>query len=150
MTDTVARTNRERMGRTELLEEVEWLLDAGVHPLLIADVMHRTAESIDVAARRLGNARVAAAFREGVGGDETHSYGRGIGRDDMTVFVRDGEVDIPKHMISERIRAEVEEVWDELIELLGLIVQAFVDGPRELVPASPDSGLADTEEKNND
>lgn len=66
MTDTVARTNRERMGRTELLEEVEWLLDAGVHPLLIADVMHRTAESIDVAARRLGNARVAAAFREGV------------------------------------------------------------------------------------
>lgn len=54
------------MRRVEMLVEVEWLLDAGVHPLLIADTLHRTAESIDKAARDLGNARVAAAFKPAV------------------------------------------------------------------------------------
>lgn len=71
--------------------------------------------------------------------DETHSYGRVLGRDDLLAFVRDGEIDVPKHMISERIRPEVEEVWEELIELLALIAQAFIDGPRELVPTLQDS-----------
>lgn len=66
MTPTHGERRIPPMPRSEVLVEVEWLLDAGVHPLLIADTMRRSAESIDKAARDLGNARVAAAFKAAV------------------------------------------------------------------------------------
>ena len=36
----------------ELLAEVDWLLKGGVHPLLIADQLHRTVGAIEITARR--------------------------------------------------------------------------------------------------
>lgn len=46
----------------ELVAEVRYLFDAGVHPLLIAQELHRTPASIEVAARRAGDTAIAAAF----------------------------------------------------------------------------------------
>ncbi len=73
--------------------------------------------------------------------DETRTYGRLLRPDSLTAWVRDGEVDVPKHMIREETRFEVEDAWDELIELLTLIAKAFFDGPR-----APESGSADSQE----
>lgn len=74
--------------------------------------------------------------------DETRTYGRVLSRDSLTAWVRNGVVDVPKHMIREETRAEIEEAWNELIELLGLIAQSFFDGPRAPEPPSTDSGEA--------
>lgn len=46
----------------EIVEEVEWLLDGGMHPLMICKQMGRTLSGIDRAARRVGNERVARVF----------------------------------------------------------------------------------------
>lgn len=51
-----------RMTGAELLEEVEWLLDGGVHPLMVAQMLGRTVSGIDRTARRLGNKRVSQVF----------------------------------------------------------------------------------------
>ncbi len=73
--------------------------------------------------------------------DESRSFGRVLYPSDLTAWVcEDGSVSLAKHGIAERIRPEVEEVWDEMVELLGRIAQAFIEGPREPVPASPDYG----------
>lgn len=47
-----------RMTGKEVLAEFEWFLDAGVHPLLILDTLHRSAGSVDMLARRWHNQRV--------------------------------------------------------------------------------------------
>ena len=73
--------------------------------------------------------------------DESRSFGRVLYPSDLTAWVcEDGSVSLAKHRIAERIRPEVEEVWDEMVELLELIMRAFIDGPREAVTESPDSG----------
>ena len=51
-----------RMSAVEVLDEVEWLLDGGVHPLMVCQVMNRKANSIEKAAARLGRDRVRVAF----------------------------------------------------------------------------------------
>jgi hypothetical protein len=54
------------MSREELLDEVEWLLDGGVHPLQIAATLDRQPASISRAAERLGRTRVVDAFADTV------------------------------------------------------------------------------------
>ena len=51
-----------RMKPAELLAEVEWLLDGGVHPLMVCQVMGRSAGSIEKAAYRHGRADIGSAF----------------------------------------------------------------------------------------
>jgi hypothetical protein len=46
----------------ELLDEIEWLLDGQVHPLLIAQELHLNRASVRTLARRHGRDRVAEAF----------------------------------------------------------------------------------------
>lgn len=75
--------------------------------------------------------------------DETHRSGRILGRDDLLAWVRGDEVDVPKHMVRDHVRDEVDEVWNELTELLKLIARAFVNGPREPDRNSADSGEAE-------
>lgn len=47
-----------------LIEDIEWLLDMGEHPLMILQRLHRTGESVVTAARRQGNRRVEIAFAD--------------------------------------------------------------------------------------
>lgn len=47
-----------------LIEDIEWLLDMGEHPLMILQRLHRTGESVTTAARRQGNRRVELAFAD--------------------------------------------------------------------------------------
>ena len=44
------------------MAEVEWLLDGGVHPLMVCQTLGRKAKSIYMAAKRAGNGRVAREF----------------------------------------------------------------------------------------
>ncbi len=74
--------------------------------------------------------------------DESRRFGRILYPSDLTAWVVDGEVDLKDHMIADHIRPEVDEVRDELIELLRMVAQAFIDGPRDPVPASPVSGAS--------
>jgi hypothetical protein len=53
-----------RMTGEEVLAEVEWLLDAGVHPLLIAQELHRTLSALEVMARRHGNDRIRTVYQK--------------------------------------------------------------------------------------
>lgn len=48
---------------TEMLDEVQWFLDADVHPRLILQTLGRTAASIDSAARLYGYHDVGRIFR---------------------------------------------------------------------------------------
>ncbi len=48
--------------RESLMDEVEWFLDAGMHPLLIAQEFGLTSTSIYDAARKDQNERVRLAF----------------------------------------------------------------------------------------
>jgi hypothetical protein len=66
--------------------------------------------------------------------DETHSWGRVLHVNDLTAFVRDGGVDIPKHMIREEVRYDVEDAWDDLIAAMTACVEAF--GPAHADGAS--------------
>jgi phosphoribosylformimino-5-aminoimidazole carboxamide ribonucleotide (ProFAR) isomerase len=50
------------MSAVEVLDEVEWLLDGGVHPLMVCQVMNRRPDSVEKAAARLGRDRVRVAF----------------------------------------------------------------------------------------
>lgn len=59
-------------------------------------------------------------------GDDAHSWGRVLRSGDLTAFVReDGSIDIPKHMIRERSRYEVEDAIDDLLACLRACVAAF-------------------------
>lgn len=55
-------TSTKRLTGAELLDEVRYLLDANVHPLLIAQELHRTPASIEIAARRAGDTATSAKF----------------------------------------------------------------------------------------
>lgn len=44
-------TTQRRLTGPELLEEVTWLLDGGVHPLLAAQTLAKTAQAIERTAR---------------------------------------------------------------------------------------------------
>lgn len=67
--------------------------------------------------------------------DETRTFGRVLTEPDLTAWVRDSVVDIPKHMIAERVLYDVEEVWNEMSALMLLVEEAY---RRE--PAADDSG----------
>lgn len=51
-----------RLTAAEITEEVEWLLDNGVHPLMICQQMGRSLSSVERAARRVNNRRIVAVF----------------------------------------------------------------------------------------
>lgn len=55
-------THRPKLVARELLDEVNWLLDGGVHPLLIAQTLGKSCQSIDRAARVHGDQRIARLF----------------------------------------------------------------------------------------
>lgn len=58
--------------------------------------------------------------------DDAHSWGRVIVGRDLTAFVRDdGEIEIPRHMIREAIRFDVEDAMDDLIACIRACVEAF-------------------------
>lgn len=66
--------------------------------------------------------------------DDTRLFGRTLNPGDLTAWVDAvGNARIPEHMIAEHIRPEVQEVWNELINLLSLITTAFIAGPSERV-----------------
>lgn len=65
--------------------------------------------------------------------DETRTYGRVMYTPDLTAWVRDGVVEIPRHMVSDGVAAEVEEVRDELVELLQHIAAAFAPTPERWI-----------------
>lgn len=46
----------------EVLAEVHWLVDGGTHPLTVANMLGRSPESIEKAARVRGEAEFAAWF----------------------------------------------------------------------------------------
>lgn len=52
-------------------------------------------------------------------------YGRVFYSDDMTAFIRDGEVDLPRHMIRSSASAEAEDAWDLLLEVIAAAAAAF-------------------------
>lgn len=57
--------------------------------------------------------------------DEGHNSGRIIRDDDLIAFVKpDGEVDIPKHMLRENTRYDIEDVWDEMASAVRLVAEA--------------------------
>ena len=55
-------TTQRRLTGPELLTEVNWLLDGGVHPLLVVQTLGKSAMAIDRAARTYGDQRVARLF----------------------------------------------------------------------------------------
>ena len=70
--------------------------------------------------------------------DETRTFGRVLTEPDLTAWVRESVVEIPKHMIAERVLYDVEEVWDEMLALMLLVEEAYRSGPR-----SPESQTGD-------
>jgi len=50
--------------------------------------------------------------------DEARNGGRILYRNDFTAWVRDGDVDVPKHMVNGDKLAELEEVWNIFIEVI--------------------------------
>lgn len=59
--------------------------------------------------------------------DEGRHWGRTLTTKDLTAWVNDdGTVDLPKHMIREDVRDDVEDAWDEM--LAAIKVAAEVGG----------------------
>lgn len=56
--------SRKHIPGEELLAEVEWLLDGGMHPLYIITAVERSPQAIAKAAWRAGNKRVEYAFNK--------------------------------------------------------------------------------------
>lgn len=52
----------DRLSGVELLDEVQWLLDGGVHPLMVCTVLGKSLEAVTVTARRYGRGEVARVF----------------------------------------------------------------------------------------
>ena len=57
--------------------------------------------------------------------DEAHSWGRVLYSQDLTAYIRDGSVTIPKHMIREDKLYDIEGAWDEVIAAIEACVAAF-------------------------
>lgn len=51
-----------RMKREDLLNEVEWQLSFGMHPIFISEQLEKTPAAIYKAAWRAGNVRIASHF----------------------------------------------------------------------------------------
>lgn len=62
MSATAPARREARMSAAEVIAEAEWLLDGGVHPLVIAEQLSYKPQSIARAAQRLRNRRVIHAF----------------------------------------------------------------------------------------
>lgn len=57
--------------------------------------------------------------------DEAHTWGRSLYSRDMTAFVKNGALSIPKHMIREAVLPEIEDAWDEMIAAIQACIEAF-------------------------
>lgn len=56
--------------------------------------------------------------------DEGHLSGRIIHHEDLLAFVDpEGTVDIPKHMLREDKRHDIEDVWDEMVSAVRLVAE---------------------------
>lgn len=60
--------------------------------------------------------------------DDEHTSGRSLCSRDLTAFVVDGEIRLPKHMIRSEVRAVVEGAWDDVIAAIEACVTAFPSG----------------------
>jgi hypothetical protein len=58
-----------RLTRPELVEEAAWMLEASVHPRLIAQELGRSVAAIEKAARDEHRPDIAAAFRHALSED---------------------------------------------------------------------------------
>ena len=56
--------------------------------------------------------------------NEGHSSGRILHFGDLTAEYRDGEVSLAKHMIAINKLADVEDVWDEMLETIKAVAEA--------------------------
>lgn len=63
--------------------------------------------------------------------DEGHHSGRCLYSNDLTGSVKDGVASLSKHMVAERIRPDVEDVWDDMLAVLVAVVEAAQRGPSE-------------------
>lgn len=54
-------------------------------------------------------------------------WGRVYYSNDLKASVKDGEVDLPKHMISSDLLAEVEDVWDEMCEVIAAVAAKHLE-----------------------
>jgi len=55
-------TGEKRLKGVELLDEVEWLLDGGVHPELVLQELGTTAARVESTARRHGRPHLSAVY----------------------------------------------------------------------------------------
>lgn len=53
---------KRRLTGVELLAEVRWLLDGGVHPLMVCTVLGKSLDAVEITARRYGQADIARVF----------------------------------------------------------------------------------------
>jgi len=58
-----------RLTTSELLDEVEWLMDGGMHPLHIAKALGTTITAVEMKARRSGRSVVQQAFLTAAGSE---------------------------------------------------------------------------------
>lgn len=52
----------KRLTGAELLDEVQWLLEGDVHPLMICQVLGKNGHAIEATARRYGRVEVRRVF----------------------------------------------------------------------------------------
>ena len=57
--------------------------------------------------------------------DEDHSWGRVLYSQDLTAFYRDGAVDVPRHMIREAVRFDIEDAWGDVLAAIEACIAAF-------------------------
>lgn len=76
-------------------------------------------------------------FEVSVYADEGHTWGRVLRSEDLTAFVKDGEIDIPKHMIREDVRYDIEGAWDDMLVAIRACVAAFPTDPPP-APSGPE------------
>ena len=83
---------------------------------------------LGVAAERNHGEYNVKPFDVTVYGDDSHSWGRVMYQQDFTVFVKDGVVDLPKHMIRGDVRYDVEDALSDIIAAVEACVLAFQSG----------------------
>ena len=66
--------------------------------------------------------------------DEGHNSGRCLYSNDLTGSVIDGIATISEHMVTQSLLADVQEVWDEMLQ----VMLAAVDAARAAAPVSAD------------
>lgn len=70
--------------------------------------------------------------------DEGHHSGRVLYSGDLSASVRDGVAKLSKHMVKTSLLPDVEEVWDEMLQVLVSVVETYwASAPA--VPTSSDS-----------